>query len=207
MEIMRKLLFIFLLHPIFLFSQDRTNEILDKVSQKTASYFNIEAHFTYAIISEAAGINESQKGVLYLQGNLYKLELEEQTIISDGESNWIHLIDEEEVQITEVDEEEESMNPSKMFTIYQEGYKNKFVSETSNIYIIDLIPEESGSFIKIELRISKKEMRIAGFTLFDKNGGSYAYDVQLFKSNQKFEEGFFQFNTSAHPHVDVIDLR
>lgn len=204
---MRKLLFIFLLHPIFLFSQDRTNEILDKVSQKTASYFNIEAHFTNAIISESAGINESQKGVLYLQGNLYKLELEEQTIISDGESNWIHLIDEEEVQITEVDEEEESMNPSKMFTIYQEGYKNKFVSETSNIYIIDLIPEESGSFIKIELRISKKEMRIAGFTLFDKNGGSYAYDVQLFKSNQKFEEGFFQFNTSAHPHVDVIDLR
>ena len=167
---MRKLLFIFLLHPIFLFSQDRTNEILDKVSQKTASYFNIEAHFTNAIISESAGINESQKGVLYLQGNLYKLELEEQTIISDGESNWIHLIDEEEVQITEVDEEEESMNPSKMFTIYQEGYKNKFVSETSNIYIIDLIPEESGSFIKIELRISKKEMRIAGFTLFDKNG-------------------------------------
>ena len=176
---MRKLLFIFLLHPIFLFSQDRTNEILDKVSQKTASYFNIEAHFTNAIISEAAGINESQKGVLYLQGDLYKLELEEQTIISDGESNWIHLIDEEEVQITEVDEEEESMNPSKMFTIYQEGYKNKFVSETSNVYIIDLIPEESGSFIKIELRISKKEMRIAGFTLFDKNGGSYAYDGEF----------------------------
>ena len=31
-------------------------------------------------------------------------------------------------------------------------------------------------------------MRIAGFTLFDKNGGNYAYDVQLFKVNQKFEE-------------------
>lgn len=204
---MRKLLIIFLLVPSFIFSQNRANEILDKVSQKTADYSNIEAHFINTIISESAGINESQKGVLYLQGNLYRLELEEQTIISDGESNWIHLIDEKEVQITEVDEEEESMSPSKMFTIYQEGYKSQFISETINNYIIDLIPKESSSFIKIELRIDKKEMRIAGFTLFDKNGGTYAYDVQLFKENQTFEQGFFQFDTLAHPNVDLIDLR
>ena len=204
---MRKLVLIFLLLPSFLFSQDRSNEILDNVSKKTASYSTIEAHFTNAIISEAAGINESQKGVLYLQGDLYRLELEGQTIISDGESNWIHLIDEEEVQITEIDEEDDNMSPSKMFTIYQEGYKNQFVSETNNNYIIDLIPEESSSFIKIELRISKKEMRIDGFTIFDKNGGSYVYDVELFKANQTFEKDFFQFNTSAHPNLDVIDLR
>ena len=204
---MHKLLLIFLLLPSFLFSQERANEILDKVSQKTASYSTIEAHFINTIINEKAGINESQKGVLYLQGNLYRLELEDQTIISDGESNWIHLIDEQEVQIIEVDDEEESMSPSKMFTIYQEGYKKQFVSETNSNYIIDLIPKESGSFIKIELRINKKEMRIAGFTLFDKNGGSYAYDVKLFKENQIFEIGFFQFNTSAHPNVDLIDLR
>ena len=204
---MHKLLLFFLLLPSFLFSQERANEILDKVSQKTASYSTIEAHFINTIINEKAGINESQKGVLYLQGNLYRLELEDQTIISDGESNWIHLIDEEEVQIIEVDDEEESMSPSKMFTIYQEGDKKQFVSETNSNYIIDLIPKESGSFIKIELRINKKEMRIAGFTLFDKNGGSYAYDVKLFKENQTFEQGFFQFNASAHPNVDLIDLR
>ena len=207
MEIMRKLLFVLLLLPCFLFSQDRANGILNKVSQKTAGFSSIEAHFTNTINSEAADINESQKGVLFLQGDLYRLELEGQIIISDGESNWIYLVDEKEVQITEVDNEEESMSPSKMFTIYQEGYKNQFVSENTNNYIIDLIPEERGSFIKIELRISKKEMRISGFTLFDKNGGSYAYDIQLFKANQKFEKDFFQFNTSAHPNVDVIDLR
>ena len=204
---MRKLLIIFLSLPSFLFSQEKANEILDKLSKKTASYSNIEAHFTNAIISETVGINESQKGVLYLQGDLYRLELEGQTIVSDGESNWIHLIDEKEVQIIEVEDDEESMSPSKMFTIYQQGYKNQFVKETTNNYIIDLIPEESSSFIKIELRVNKKEMRIAGFTLFDKNGGNYAYDVQLFKVNQKFEEGFFQFKHSENTDVDVIDLR
>lgn len=204
---MRKLLFILSILPSILFAQDRAKEILDQVSEKTASYSTIEAHFKNSIISQAAGINESQNGILYIQGDFYRLEMDAQTIISDGESNWIHLIDEEEVQITEVDEEEESMSPSKMFTIYQEGYKYKFVSESANNYAIDLIPEESGSFIKIELRINKREMRINGFTLFDKNGGSYAYDISSFKANQTFEKDFFQFNTNAHPHVDVIDLR
>ena len=204
---MYKIFFIFLLIPSFLHSQERANEILEKVSRKTASYSNVEAHFTNTIINEHAGIKESQNGILYLQGDLYRLELNEQTIISDGESNWIHLIDEKEVQIIEIDEEEESINPSKMFTIYQEGFNNKFVSENSNIYIIDLIPKESGSFIKIELRISKKGMRIAGSTLFDKNGGSYDYNINIFKENQTFKEDLFKFKISEHPQVDVIDLR
>ena len=153
---MRKLLIIFLSLPSFLFSQDKANEILDKLSKKTASYFNIEAHFTNAIISETVGINESQKGVLYLQGDLYRLELEGQTIVSDGESNWIHLIDEKEVQIIEVEDDEESMSPSKMFTIYQQGYKNQFVKETTNNYIIDLIPKKVVHLSKLSYVSTKK---------------------------------------------------
>ena len=85
--------------------------------------------------------------------------------ISDGENNWIHLLDEKEVQIIEIDEDEENITPSKMFTLYQDGYKYQFISETSSDFLIDLIPEESGSFIKIELKINKQEMRVSSFTL------------------------------------------
>lgn len=204
---MRKLLFILLIFPTLLTAQNSAKDILDKVSQKTASYQTIEAHFINSIISEAAGINESQKGTLYLQGDLYRLEMQGQTIISDGETNWIHLIEEEEVQIIEIDEEEEIISPSKMFTIYQEGYKYHFVEEKNNQYIIDLFPEKSGSFTKIELRVDKEKMHIIGFTLFDKSGNQYAYDVNQFIPNKKFEKNFFQFDASQHPNVDVIDLR
>ena len=204
---MRKLLFILLIFPTLLTAQNRAKDILDKVSQKTASYQTIEAHFINSIISEAAGINENQKGTLYLQGDLYRLEMQGQTIISDGETNWIHLIEEEEVQIIEIDEEEEIISPSKMFTIYQEGYKYHFVEEKNNQYIIDLFPEKSDSFTKIELRIDREKMHIIGFTLFDKSGNQYAYDVNQFIPNKKFETNFFQFDASQHPNMDVIDLR
>ena len=75
--------------------------------------------------------------------DFYRLEMESQTLISDGENNWIHLLDEKEVQIIEIDEDEENITPSKIITLYQDGYRYQFISETSSDFLIDLIPEES----------------------------------------------------------------
>ena len=204
---MRTLITLLIFLPTALLAQDRAKDILDNVSQKTSSYSTIEAHFTNSIVSKAAGINESQKGTLFLQGDFYRLEMESQTLISDGENNWIHLLDEKEVQIIEIDEDEENITPSKMFTLYQDGYRYQFISETSSDFLIDLIPEESGSFIKIELKINKQEMRVSSFIIHDKNGGQYSYVISLFKANQVFDQKLFTFDPLAHPGVDVIDLR
>ena len=204
---MRTLITLLIFLPTALLAQDRAKDILDKVSKKTSSYSTIEAHFTNSIVSKAAGINESQKGKLFLQDDFYRLEMESQTLISDGENNWIHLLDEKEVQIIEIDEDEENITPSKMFTLYQDGYRYQFISETSSDFLIDLIPEESGSFIKIELKINKQEMRVSSFIMHDKNGGQYSYVISLFKANQVFDQKLFTFDPLAHPGVDVIDLR
>jgi outer membrane lipoprotein-sorting protein len=206
---MRKLFFTLLLTPLFTFAQDdKATAILNEVSAKTASYRTIEARFTNSIISKAAGINENQDGVLYLEGDFYRIEMDEQSIISDGETNWIFLHDEQEVQITEIDEDdEEQISPSKMFTLYQEGYKYKYKKESAEQHIIDLYPEVDNSFKKIELRINKKELHVAGFTLFDKNGNEYDYTVTFFNPNEEMPPNYFQFDASKHPEVDIIDLR
>lgn len=206
---MRNLLFTLFLTPLFTFAQDdKATAILNEVSATTAAYSTIEARFTNSIQSKAAGINESQEGVLYLEGDFYRIEMDGQSIISDGETNWIFLQDEQEVQITEIDEDdEEQISPSKMFTLYQEGYKYKYKKETADQHIIDLFPEVDNSFKKIELRINKKELHVAGFTLFDKNGNEYDYTVKSFLTNEDFPPSFFQFDAAQYPGVDVIDLR
>ena len=198
---MRTLITLLIFLPTALLAQDRAKDILDNVSQKTSSYSTIEAHFTNSIVSKAAGINESQKGTLFLQGDFYRLEMESQTLISDGENNWIHLLDEKEVQIIEIDEDEENITPSKMFTLYQDGYKYQFISETSSDFLIDLIPEESGSFIKIELKINKQEMRVSSFIIHDKNGGQYSYVISLLKQT-KFSIKSCLLLT--HQHIQVL---
>ena len=205
---MKKLVLFSIILPILSFGQDqRAKSILDKLSEKTSAYSSIEAHFTNNFSSPVADFNESQSGKIYLQGDAFKLELDAQTITSDGETVWIHLIDEEEVTISEEDEDENEISPTKIFTIYEEGYKYQFVKEDSKNYHINLFPEESGAFTKIELYIDKLKMEISSFVMFDKQGSFYSYIINSLTTNKKFDSSFFQFDVSKYPDVEVVDFR
>ena len=127
---MKKLFFILFLFPCLILAQDqKAKSILDQLSDKTKSYTSIEAKFTNSYFSSVTDINESQSGTLYIKNDAYRIELEVQIIICDGETNWTYLKDDNEVNITEIDDEENELNPSKIFTLYENGYKYKFVKE------------------------------------------------------------------------------
>ena len=193
---MKKSILILICYPFFIFSQDnKAKSILDLLSKKTKSYSSIKAEFTNTFSNTITDLNESQSGTIYLKENAYKLELESQIIISDGETNWIYLIDEEEVNITEIDDEENELNPSKIFTIYEDGYNYKFINEGSNVYQINLIPKESSPFSKVELFINKHKMQISSFNMIDKQGSNYKYTIDSFETNIEFNNDFFIFNT------------
>ena len=205
---MKKSILILICYPFFIFSQDnKAKSILDLLSKKTKSYSSIKAEFTNTFSNTITDLNESQSGTIYLKENAYKLELESQIIISDGETNWIYLIDEEEVNITEIDDEENELNPSKIFTIYEDGYNYKFINEGSNVYQINLIPKESSPFSKVELFINKHKMQISSFNMIDKQGSNYKYTIDSFETNIELNNDFFIFNTKEYPEVEVIDLR
>ena len=205
---MKKSILILICYPFFIFSQEnKAKSILDLLSKKTKSYSSIKAEFTNTFSNTITDLNESQSGTIYLKENAYKLELESQIIISDGETNWIYLIDEEEVNITEIDDEENELNPSKIFTIYEDGYNYKFINEGSNVYHINLIPIESSPFSKVELFINKHKMQISSFNMIDKQGSNYKYTIDSFETNIEFNNDFFIFNTKEYPDVEVIDLR
>ena len=205
---MKKLFFIFFLFPFIIFAQDqKAKTILDQLSNKTKSYTSIEAKFTNTFSSTVTDLNESQTGTIFIKNNSYRLEMNGQTIISDGETNWIYLEDENEVNITEIDDDENELNPSKIFTIYESGYKYKFIKEDKESYHINLFPNENGPFSKIELFINKPKMHISSFIMFDKQGSIYKYTIDSFIVNKEIEDDFFMFQTSNYPDIDIIDLR
>ena len=193
-----------------LFAQDQVaKDILDKLSATTKSHKNMTVVFDFIFKNENQNINEIQKGILVLQEEMFRLEMEEQIIINDGESQWIYLADMNEVQIMEHDPEEQMMSPNKLFTIYEEGYKYTYVgAETEKgkrLQIIDLFPKESGAFMKVTLAVDTAKNQLQKITILDKNGGTYSYLVTSFKSNTNVAP--FNFNTVDYPGVEVIDLR
>ena len=193
-----------------LFAQDQVaKDVLDRLSATTKLHKNMTVSFDFIFENKNQNINEKQKGVLMLQEYMFRLEMEEQTIINDGESQWIYLADMNEVTIMEHDPEDEMMNLNKLFTIYEEGYKYSYVGTESEkgkrLQIIDLFPKESGAFMKVTLAVDAAKNQLHKITILDKNGGTYAYLVTSFKSNTAVAP--FIFNTADFPGIEAIDLR
>ena len=193
-----------------LFAQEKlAKDVLDRLSATTESYKNMTISFDFIFENKKQNINDKQKGTLVLQEEMFRLEMEEQIIINNGESQWIYLADMNEVQIMENDTEEQMMNPKKLFTIYQEGYKYSYVGAESEkgrqLQIIDLFPKESGAFMKVTLLVDDIKNQLQKITIFDKNGGTYSYLVTSFKSNT--DVALFNFNTNNYPEIEIIDLR
>ena len=192
-----------------LFAQDQVaKDVLDKLSATTKSYKNTTIGFDFIIENKSQNIKETQQGILVLQEDNFRLEMDAQTIINDGESQWVYLADMNEVQIMENDPEEE-MTPNKLFTIYENGYKYTYVGASSEkgkrLQLIDLFPKESGEFMKINIAIDAAKNEIYRIRMHDKNGGTYTYLVNSFKSNTAIKP--FYFNNEKHQGVEVIDLR
>jgi outer membrane lipoprotein carrier protein len=165
--------------------------------------------FDFIFENTSQNIKETQKGILILEADNFRLEMDAQTVINNGESQWVYLADMNEVQIMEHDPEDDMMSPNKLFTIYEKGYKYTYVGAEAEkgkrLQIIDLFPEESSAFMKVTLAVDAAKNQLHKITIHDKNGGTYTYLITLFSSNTTVEP--FTFNPTDYEGVEVIDLR
>ena len=191
--------------------QDKlATDILENLSETTKIYSSISIEFDHIFTNKSAGINEKSRGKLDLEGENFRIDMPQQLIINNGTTHWIYLKEMNEVQIMDYDlEDEDALSPNKLFTVYDEDYKSAYVEAKSvngvRMHIINLFPKESGPIMKIRLTINALKSQISILALYDKNGGIYTYNIKSFKTNQELPP--FNFNTTNHPDVEVIDLR
>ncbi len=188
----------------------KAKEILDKLSAKTKSYSTIKADFQYSMVNKTDGLNETQSGKIEIKGNSYLLTIQGQDIISDGKTIWTHIKESEEVQINSVSEDdEEGISPNKIFTMYETGFKYKYVDEKNNIQTVSLYPKdaEAKAYHRISLMIDKTKQQITEVTIFGKDGTQTTYKIKSFTPNTAISDAYFTFNKSKYPNVEVIDLR
>jgi outer membrane lipoprotein-sorting protein len=192
----------------------KAKAILAEVSKKYRAYDVIKTDFTFTLDNPQAKIKESQTGTLYVKSktNKYKIVMKGQDLISDGKTQWTYLKNEKEVQVNDVDNSPNALNPAKIFTIYEKGFKYLYSGETKvngkTQHIIDLTPTDSKrSFFKVRLNIDKVSKQITNAVIFDKNGNRYTYQIRTFTPNVKVPESTFAFDARKYPGVSVEDLR
>lgn len=192
----------------------KAKAILAAVSKKYRTFDVVKADFSFILDNQQAKIKEQQQGTLLVKAkaNKYKVNMDDQVLLSDGKSQWTYLKADKEVQVTDVDNSGEALNPARIFTMYESGYKYVYTGDSkigNRVYqMIDLSPlDTKKSFFKIRLSIDKVAKQISNVLIFDKNGNKYTYNVKSFVGQPNVPESTFVFDAKKYPGVEVVDLR
>jgi outer membrane lipoprotein-sorting protein len=186
--------------------------VLDAMSAKYQNIEAFKAKLVYKLENSAEKLNETFRGEITVMGEKYRLKIGEQEIINNGTTIWTYLREVNEVNIDNYYPEDDPMAPSKIYTIYREGYKYSFVEEKkrkgSIVQIIDLEPDNKDEpFYKIRLTIDKVDKTLVNYKVFDKNGNRYLWSVSDFDSDLELTASHFEFDPSKYKDVEIIDLR
>eukprot|EP00388_Colpodella_angusta_P034165 GDKK01031561.1.p1 GENE.GDKK01031561.1~~GDKK01031561.1.p1 ORF type:complete len:213 (+),score=5.63 GDKK01031561.1:65-703(+) len=212
---MKKIIALFVLVTVGFGASAQTDakakEILAAVSKKYRSYDVVKTDFTFTLNNAQAKVKETQQGTLYVKANAnkYKVAMTNQDLISDGKVQWTYLKNDKEVQISNVDLSGDALNPAKIFTIYEKGFKYLYTGESkvgAKVYqMIDLSPIDTKKAVfKVRLSIDKATKQIANVVIFEKNGNTYTYNVKTFSPNVKVPETTFAFDTKKN--IQVLKL-
>ena len=189
----------------------KAKAILDGVSAKMKTFGSYAVEFTQKMENKAEKINETYSAKLIVKGEKYNLAVSQQVVICDGKTVWTYLKDANEVTVDSPSSKEDALNPNSIFTLWEKGYKYKFIKEETQagvvVQIIDLTPNKTKSFYKVRLLIDKNKKQIMSSTVYEKNGTSYYFKIIKFTPNANATDASFVFNKASYPGVEVIDNR
>ncbi len=193
-------------------SDPKAQEILKGVSTKYKSYKSLVANFKLNLLDKKSNKSTNQSGIVTLKGNMYNLTMADQQVMSNGKLMWTFLKESNEVQISEAETKNDALSPTTIFTMYEKGFKTKFIGEKKigglDIQQIELYPEgNKKNYFKILISISKKDKYVTGAKIFDKNGNIYTYSIIKFTPNAVVSDDTFTFDPKKFPGVEVVDLR
>jgi outer membrane lipoprotein-sorting protein len=216
---MKKLLsLLFVCGSIILSAQDqdpKAKAILDDLSKTTKAYKTITADYSFTILNKEKKQVEKQTHKVQVKGNKFKLDSPGNTIVCDGKTLWNYNKDAKEVTIKNFEgDNEDQLNPSKIFTIYETGYKFKYDKEekvgAAACHVIDLYPSvkpEKKKFHTAKIYIDKAKKQIVKLVMLMKDGGQNVYDIKTLKPNLEIADLVFVFDTKTLKPDQINDER
>ena len=204
---MKKLIFITLaIFTISLQAQNskKAENLLNEVSSKVKTYDNMVINFKYSLQNNAANVNQETRGDVSIMGEKYVLNLMGTTQMFDGKKVYTIIPEDEEINIsTYVEEEENNITPSKMFTFYEEGYNYEMDVAKNvngrNIQYVKLTPKDSNAEVKnILLGIDSQTKHIYNLIQTQDNDTKITITVKSFKTDQELAKNLFTFEEARY---------
>ncbi|MDA9262055.1 outer membrane lipoprotein carrier protein LolA [Flavobacteriales bacterium] len=193
----------------------KAKAVLDKLSAKHKSIDNIVIDFS-ATFSGVKIKSQTLTGTAYKSGKKYAYYTPDYKVINDGRSNWLFVKAENEVTISsneDADEESGLMSPTELLSIWEKGFKYKFIGEgkvgSKTLQEIRLFPTnpKKSKYHTITLIIDKGANELHKLEIKGRDGVNMVYKIKGFKSGIAISGSKFKFDKSKYPNCTVNDLR
>jgi outer membrane lipoprotein carrier protein len=185
-------------------------KILDKFSESALGAPSVSMKFQLVTTDQTENTNDTLTGSIIISKNKYKLDKTDNIIWFNGETSWSYLPAEKEVTITKADKKDNSFqsHPSAIFSMYKNGYKSRLIDERSELYIIDLYPEDIKSdLVRVRLSIGKSLLNLKTLEYKKRDGIVITLHVMEYNLKEKPDPGMFICQPEKLKGAEVIDMR
>lgn len=201
-----------LLFSVTTIAQDAKSQgILDKLSAKIKSQKSFYVEFTANIKNTSSGENSNEVGKGWVKGEKFCAIYGDNTIISNGSKTWTVVKEEKTVYESDVDESDsESMNPKKLLTMWESGFKNRYEKEEviggEATHVIYLHPKnaKNADYHTIVLYISKADNELKKAIMKSNDGTVMTYTLTKFTNNPTVEDTKFVFDAKKYPGYKLV---
>ena len=193
------------------FGQDtKSQAILDKLSLKMKSYKTFYIEFSALIKNTTSGQNDNEIGKGWVKGDKYFANYNDNTIISNGVTTWSIVKEDKSVYEADSDDSDESLNPKKLMTIWENDFKNKYTKEgklnNEFVHVINLTPKQldKSDYSSIVLYISKSKNELKKVIMKLKDNTTMTFSLTKLTVNINIDDTKFIFDIKKYPGFSVI---
>ncbi|MDI6780090.1 MAG: outer membrane lipoprotein chaperone LolA [Bacteroidota bacterium] len=190
---------------------DKSEKILTKVQKKYETIKDVTAVFTQNITFGVSKMEQSFHGTLTMKkGNRYRIEMEQQTIVTDGKTVWSYSHPNNQVIIDKYKEDPKSFSPDRVLINVPKNYNTIFLGN-ENLFgkktaVIKLTPKESKSLVKsMKVWIDLEDHLMRKIEIIDVSDNINLYLINSIKLNTGVSDILFKFEIPEG--TDTVDLR
>jgi chaperone LolA len=190
---------------------ETAEEVLSKVRKKYDGILDAEVKFTQTVKFSVAKIEQKLTGTLLVKKeNMYRVEVEGLTIVTDGRTVWSYSTATNQVLVDNFKLHESVLSPERILMSAPEDFSpvllGKEKGKKTSLIVLKLMPRDEESFVSsLKLWVDEGDWLIKKAELTDINGKETTYTVDAFRMNVGLRDARFVFEVPAG--VEVVDLR
>ena len=192
------------------FRGENADDVMSNVQKKYETIKDASVRFTEHIEFGVMKTEQTFTGTFQMKkGGKYRIEGEEQVIVTDGSSVWTYTKSNRQVVIDTYHEDPKSFSPDKVLVNVPQNYSATLLAEERtgrNMSVLKLIPKDEQSQVKwLKVWIDRSDWLMQKLVMQDISDNVTTYTITDVRLNTNLQDSVFHFLPPEG--TDVVDLR